>query len=95
MNVTRTLPLATLLGAISVQALAAESMVTLNAAFNNVFNLNGDGTAGDYIYGEEYTDLSRAQVIDIEAGSARMGPNTGYYQDVCVNGDQASFWVWQ
>ena len=33
MNVTRTLPLATLLGAISVQALAAESMVTLGAAY--------------------------------------------------------------
>jgi len=92
MNVTRTLPLAALLGAISVQALAAESMVTLNAAFNNVFNLNGDGTAGDYIYGEVYNDLASAQVIDIEAGSARMGPNTGYYQNVCVVGDQDSFW---
>jgi hypothetical protein len=92
MNVTRTLPLATLLGAISVQALAAESLVTLGAVYVNVFDLSGDGTQGGYIYGESYTDLSRAQLIDVAAGSARMGPNTGYYQDVCVNGDQASFW---
>ena len=92
MNVTRSLPLAALFGALSVQVLAVEHPITLDSAFNNVFNLNGDGTAGAYVYGEVYGDLSAAQIIDIAAGSAKMGPNTGYYQDVCIDGDKDSFW---
>ena len=92
MKATRVLPLALVAGLAGAQTFAAEHLVTVDAAYNNVFFLNGDGSAGGYIYGEGYSDLSRAQIIDIAAGSARMGPNTGYYQDVCINGDQDSFW---
>lgn len=92
MKATRVLPLALVAGLAGAQTFAAEHLVTVDAAFNNVFFLNGDGTAGGYIYGEVYGDLPRAQIIDIAAGSARMGPNTGYYEDVCINGNQDSFW---
>ena len=92
MKATRALPLALVAGLAGAQAFAAEHLVTVDSAFNNVFNLNVDGSAGGYVYGEVYSDLTRAQIIDIAAGTARMGPNTGYYQDVCINGDQDSFW---
>ena len=86
MTVTQSLPLAALLAALSLQALAGEQVVTISGAYTNVFELNGDGSAGGYQFGTPYNDLTRAQIIDIGAGSAKLGPNTGFYEDVCISG---------
>ena len=92
MKATRALPLALVAGLAGAQAFAAEHLVTVDAAYTIVFNLNGDGTAGDYVFGTVYGDLNRAQIINIAAGSADFGPNTGFFEDVCLNGTPDEFW---
>lgn len=92
MRATRAISLAMVAGLAGAQTFAAEHLVTVDAAYTSVFNLNGDGTAGDYVFGTGYGELNRAQIINIAAGSADLGPNYGFFEDVCLNGTPDEFW---